>query len=420
MKKTNPTPLSSLILVLLFFVPFIASAQIAQFRGPDRTGIYPEKGLADVWPEKGPEVLLTVDGLGTGWSSLVTNGKAIYATGRKDTIEYLSCVDFKGKILWQVPYGRRWVNGYPDARCTPTLEGNKVYVQSGRGQMCCFDATTGKQIWAVDVDKQFQSIWDVYGCAEAPLIVDDKVISTPIGKDAGVVALDKNTGKVIWKSKPLFGRRSFASPTIYKYKNFKFILTQSDEELIAVNAENGEIMWTFRYFHSRAEKHLGWNTVVNIPIFKDDEIYTSKGYDYPSYMLKMAPDGRSVSIKWKSTTMDCHIGGMIYNNGYIFASNWISNDKGNWACIKWDTGETMYDTPWFNKGAMISADNKLYIVDEKGGNVGLVRPNPKKFDLVSTFKIKTGMGSYWSHPMINDGKLFIRHGTFLIVYNIKK
>jgi len=409
-----------LFVLLLIFIPFLASSQIAQWRGPERDGIYPEKGLADVWPATGPQLLLAVDGIGTGWSSPVTNGKAIYVTGKKDSVEYLTSIDFTGKINWQVPFGIRWPASYPDSRCTPTLEGNKVYAQSGTGRMNCFDATTGKLIWAVEVDKIFKCFYDVYGAAEAPLIVDNKVISSPMGTVAGVVALDKNTGKVIWQSKPIYGRRSFASPILYQYKNFKYILTQSNEQLVAVNADNGEIMWTWQRFKGRPEKHFGWNTVVNTPIFKDDEIFITKGYHDPSIMLKMAPDGRSVSVKWKNPVLDCHIGGVVLVDGYIYGSNWTSNDMGNWACEKWDTGQKMYDTPWINKGSIIFADNKFYCVEEKSGNVALVKPNPTKFQIISTFKINKGSGMYWSHPMINDGKLFIRHGTFLLVYNIKK
>jgi outer membrane protein assembly factor BamB len=409
-----------LFVLMLMFIPFLASSQIAQWRGPERDGIYPEKGLADVWPSNGPQLILTVDGIGTGWSSPVTNGKAIYVTGKKDSLEYLTSIDFSGKINWQVPFGIRWPAAYPDSRCTPTLEGNKVYVQSGKGRMSSFDATTGKLIWSVEVDKIFKCFYDVYGNAEAPLIVDNKVISSPMGTIASVVALDKNTGKVIWQSKPVYGRRSFASPILYQYKNFKYILTQSNEELIAVNAENGQTMWTWQRFKGRPEKHFGWNTIVNTPIFKDDEIYITKGYHDPSIMLKMAPDGKSVSIKWKNPSLDCHIGGVVLVNGYIYGSNWTNNDKGNWACLKWDTGQTMFDTPWINKGSIIAADNKLYCFEEKSGTVGLVKPNTNKFDVVSSFKVNKGSGMYWAHPMINNGKLFIRHGTYLLVYNIKK
>jgi outer membrane protein assembly factor BamB len=420
MKLTTLTILKHLMLFLILLVPFFATSQIAQWRGPDRNGIYPDKGLADVWPENGPALMLTIEGIGTGFSSAVTNGKAIFVTGMKDTLDYLSSVDYTGKINWQVPYGRSWNKTYPDSRCTPTVEGNKVYVLSGFGRLGCFDATNGKEIWAVEVDKQFECKYGNYGVAESPLIVDNKVICTPAGDKTAMVAYDKNTGKLIWQTKSLGAQRGLASAIIYQYKNFRYIIGQSTEDVFAVNPENGEITWSYKWYRKDWETGFGGKNSTNSPLFKDNEIFLTKGYDYPAVMLQMAADGKSVSEKWINKTLDCHHHGVVLIDGYIYGSNWISNGKGNWACIKWDTGEVMYDTPWINKGAIISADNKLFCYEEKSGTVGLVKVNPKKFEVVSSFKVDKGTGMYWSHPMINDGKLFIRHGAFLMVYNIKK
>ena len=420
MKRTSLFNLKRVLALLILLVPFLATAQIAQWRGPNSSGVYPEKGLADIWPENGPGLLLTIEGIGTGLSSPVTNGKNIFVTGMKDTLDYLSSVDYTGKIIWQVPYGRSWTQTYPDSRCTPTLEGNRVYVLSGTGRLDCFDATNGKEIWGVDVDKQFECKYSMYGVAESPLIVDNKVICTPVGPKTAMVAFDKNTGKLIWQTKSIGAQRGLASAIIYQYKTFRYILGQSTEDLFAVNPDNGEIVWTYKWYHKEWETGFGGKNSTNSPIVKDNEIFLTKGYNYPAVMLKMAEDGKSVSEKWKNTTLDSHHHGVVLIDGYIYGSTWISNSMGNWACIKWDTGEVMYDEPWINKGSIISADNKLYCFEEKTGTVGLVKPNPKKFEVVSSFKINKGTGMYWAHPMINDGKLFIRHGAFLMVYNIKK
>lgn len=420
MKKTTPTTLKQILVLLLILTPFISMAQLAQWRGPDRNGIYPEKNLLDIWPEAGPELLFTVEGIGSGWSSAVTNDKAIFITGMKDTLDYLTSIDYSGKINWQIPYGRAWKQAFPDTRCTPTIDGDRIYVLSGTGRLSCFDTTNGKEIWAVDVDKQFETKYDAFGVSEAPLIVDNKVICTPIGKKAAIVAFDKNTGKLIWQSKTMVGQRGLASPILYHYKNFRYILSQSSDDVFATNPDNGEIVWSFKFYKKELEKDMGGNTSPNTPIFKDNEIFITKGYDYPAYMLQMAPDGKSVSEKWMNRTLDCHHGGVVLIDGYIYGSNWLNNSKGNWVCLKWDTGEVMYETPWINKGSIISADNKLFCYEEKSGNVGLVKPNPQKFEVTSSFKVGKGTGMYWAHPMIKNGKLFIRHGSFLLIYNIKK
>ena len=401
-----------LFFLLLLLVPFIAESQIAQFGGPSRNGSYPDKDLLDKWPDQGPELLLTVEGIGTGWSSAVTNDKAIYITGMKDTLDYLTSIDLTGKINWQVPFGRSFNQSYPDTRSTPTVEGNRVWVVSGTGTLACFDATNGTKIWSVDVDKQFESKWFMWGVAESPLIVDDKVICSPYGNKTALVAFDKNTGKLIWQTKSIGGLRAYVSPTLMVYKNFRYILSQNTEKVIAVNPENGDIAWEY--------KSKGDKIAPNTPLVKDNEIFITRGYNSPSVLLHMADDGKSVSEKWTDTTLDCHHGGVVLVDGTIYGSNWISNGKGNWCSLNWNTGKIGYETNWFNKGSIITDDDKLICYEEKSGNVGLVKPNPEKFEVISSFKINKGSGTYWAHPMINKGKLYIRHGNFLMVYNIKK
>jgi len=398
--------------LLLLLIPFIAESQIAQFGGPSRNGSYPDKNLLDKWPDGGPQLLLTIEGIGAGWSSAVTNDKAIYITGKKDTLDYLTSIDLNGKINWQVPFGRSFQNSFPDTRSTPTLEGNKIWVVSGTGKLTCFDATTGKEIWSVNVDKQFEAKWFNWGVSESALIVDNKVICSPYGDKTGLVAFDKNTGKLIWQTRSVGGKRTFVNPALYVYKNFKYILSANTEEVVAVNAENGDIAWEY--------KSKGGEISATTPLYKNNEIYITRGYNATAVMLKMADDGKSVSVKWKDSVLDNHHGGVVLVNGTIYGSNWISNGKGNWCSLDWNTGKIGYETNWINKGSIITADNKLICYEEKTGNVALVNPNPAKFDIVSTFKIDKGTGTYWSHPMINNGKLFIRHGDFLMVYKISK
>jgi hypothetical protein len=136
-------------------------------------------------------------------------------------------------------------------------------------------------------------------------------------------------------------------------------------------------------------------------------------------LLKLADDGKSVSVIWTNPDFDNHIGGIVKVGNYLFGSNWKTNTTGNWMCVDWNTGQTMYETKWLNKGPVISADGMLYCIEEKSGNAALVRPTPEKFDIVSSFKIEKGAGPYWAHPAIFDGKLYVRHGECLMVYDLK-
>ena len=131
------------------------------------------------------------------------------------------------------------------------------------------------------------------------------------------------------------------------------------------------------------------------------------------------PDGSEPTLVWKNVDITTHVGGMVLIGNYIYGSTHDTNSKGRWICVDWTTGKTMWITDWHNKGAIISADNLLYIIDEKNGNVGLVKPGSEKYDLISTFQINKGEGPYWAHPVIDKGRLFLRHGDYLVVYSIK-
>ncbi|KAF0233763.1 MAG: hypothetical protein FD181_3766 [Prolixibacteraceae bacterium] len=404
--------------VLLSVISLNVFSQLVQWRGPSRNGIFLETGLLNVWPEGGPEQILEVEKIGKGWSSPILAGNMIYATGMIDTLDYLSAIDLQGNIKWQVPYGKSWNKSFPDTRSTPTVEDDRIYVQSGTGRLSCFERETGKEIWAVEVDRDFEGEYHIWGNSETPLIVDNKVICTPGGQKTSVVAFDKMTGKLLWKSKSLGGQRVYASPTIYQFNAHRYILAVIGTDLIAVVPETGEIAWSYKYHNPEKWNQPGliW---TNTPVFNDERIFLTKGYNYNAKMLQMALDGKSVSEVFTDTIFDNHHHGVILHDGFLYGSNWINNNKGNWVCMEWDTGKIMWEHAWDSKGAMIMADGLLYTYNEKG-NVGLIQPSPDGFKLISEFKITKGAGPHWAHPFIADGKLLIRHGDVLMVYDVKK
>ena len=166
-------------IILLLLTVWQAESQLVQWRGPNRDGIFTETGLLKSWPEGGPQLILEVEKIGKGWSSPVLAGNMIYVTGMINTLDYLSAVDIQGNIKWQVPYGRSWNKSFPDTRATPVVEDNRIYVQSGTGRVACFEKETGKEIWAVEVDMEFECEYHIWGNSETPLIVDNKIICTP-------------------------------------------------------------------------------------------------------------------------------------------------------------------------------------------------------------------------------------------------
>ncbi len=409
-----------ILFLLINTVTTTLLAQRAQFRGENRDGIYHETGLLKSWPEGGPVCVLTVEGIGTGHSSAVVDGNTIFITGMKNRTDLLSAIGFDGIIKWQVPFGDSWTKSFPDTRSTPTIDGDRIYVVSGTGKLSCINTVEGRIIWSRDVDKEFECEWHKWGVSESPLIWENLVVSTPAGKKTTVVAFDKMTGKNIWQTPPVGGIRTYASPVLSDINGQTLILAVTTEFIAAIIPSTGEVAWSYKHWQpDRDPNDDGGHIFPNSPLALENEIFLTRGYNYPAMMLAVASDNKSASEKWINNIFDNHHHGVVLLDGFLYGSNWLSNGKGKWVCLEWESGEVRWEHDWFNKGPIIFSDSMLYIMEEKTGNIGLLRPDTGRFDLVSSFKLDKGTGPYWAHPSIYDGKLYLRHGDVLMVYDIK-
>lgn len=390
------------------------AADYPQWRGVNRDGLSQEKGLLKSWPEGGPNLLWSVNLVGTGFSSPSIAEGVIYITGTKDNKEFLSALDLKGNIKWTTEYGNAYTDSYPDARSTPTVDGNYIYVISGKGEIVCFDLS-GKIIWSVDGLKKFEGKYGSWGIAESPLIVDDKVIYTPCGQKTTMVALNKKTGETVWMTESLNDKSGYVAPIVAKIGNKKQIITVTGGYVIGVNAENGHIDWKVSNKDISSPKDI--NCVS--PVFHNGSVFVTSGYNDAGALIKISNDGMQATVTWVNPDLDVHHGGVVLVDGYIYGANWINNGQGNWVCLEWNSGKTMYETKWRNKGSIISADGMLYCYEEEGGNLALVKASPEGFNVISSFKITQGGGPHWAHPVISNGVLYIRHGDVLMAYDIK-
>jgi outer membrane protein assembly factor BamB len=409
------------LIFLLLLIPSFLIAQTPQFRGPNRDGIFPEKGLLKQWPENGPQQIMKVSGIGEGWSSASIDNNTIYITGKKDSTDVLSAISADGKIVWQTGYGHSWNQSFPDTRSTPTIVNGKIYVSSGMGVVACIDQQSGKIIWSVDVFTQNEGAYGTWGVAESILLVDGKAIFTTGGNKTTMVALDAETGKEVWKTPSLNDNLAYVTPILIERNGRKQIVGLGAKILFGVNPNNGNIDWSYDYCHIDDAEWGEDGAVINCtsPIYHDGFLYVTSGYNHTGAKFKLKDDLSGVAFLWKDELLDNHHGGVVLIDGYIYGSNWVNNGKGNWCCISFETGEKRYEETFKNKGSIVAADGMLYIYSEQPGFVGLVKPNPEKFELVSSFQITEGNGPCWAHPTINDGRMYIRHGDILLVYNIK-
>ena len=417
-----------LSIMLMAAATTVATAQVTPYgwRGPEHNGNYPDKGLLSQWPETGPELVFETEDAGKGYSSPLVVGDKIYLTGLNEDgpQEVFQCYTLDGKKQYTVEYGNPWKQSYPETRTTPAIMDGKAYVISGMAEIVCIDIKDGKILWKVDGGTKYQRQTGNWGTSECPLVYDDKVIYTPCGQKTTMVALNRNTGEEIWKTRAIGEKSGYVSPIMIEYKGKRQIIGSTCQTVVGVNPDNGDIEWTFDNWGPRYTGKQGrWDNIApNSALYKDGKIFFCHGYDLNGFQLQLADDLKSVTLTWRTETLDTHHGGYVLVNGKIFGSNWINNNDGNWCCVDWNTGETNYETKWTGgagKGSIISADNKLFIYDERRGFVGLVNPTPEKFDVISKFRVAKGSGPYWAHMHINNGILYLRHGEYFAAYKIK-
>lgn len=418
---------TSLVLFIFLFISTYSFSQvISQWRGPERDGIYPnEKNLLKEWPEEGPKLLWVHDSLPTGYSAVCTGQDKLYVTGLVDTLDYLIALTYQGEELWRTPIGPGWTESFSDSRSTPTLVDNRIFVQSGKGFITALNAETGELLWKRDAYKEFDGITGKWGFSESILFVDEKVLASVGGFKTNTIAFDANTGDIIWKTESINDSTAYVSPILIEENGKKIAINLMANNLFGVDVSNGEILFVENYSEVEDEAAFAlWNSGsasrinTNNPIYKEGEIYVTSGYNHVGAKFKLADDLRSCELLWTDSVLDVHFGNVVLHEGFIYGANWINNANGNWCCIDWETGEAKYEEKWHNKGNIIFADGLLYIYEEKRGHIGIVKPDPEKFEVISSFKVPYGRGPHWGHPVINNGILYIRHGKALMAYDI--
>jgi len=385
------------------------AADWPQFRGPARDGTSPETGLLKQWPQEGPKELWSYDGLGDGFSSVSVADGVVYTTGMIGGQGYLFAFDLQGGLKYKVAYGPEWTKSgnYPGTRTTPTIDGDRLYLMSGQGRIACHKAATGAHLWHIDTADKFQGKNIEWGIAESPLIDGDKVILTPGGQDATVVALNKMTGQTIWTSKGLSQRSAYCSPILVERGSNRLILTLVEKAAVGIDANSGKVFWTIPH-------EVSYDIQAVSPAYQDGLMCITNGYRHGTHGFQLSPDGTGVEPKWSEKSLDVHHGGVVLVDGALHGAS----TGGNWTCIELASGKVKFSDKLVGKGSVIYVDGMLYGYGEKG-QVGLIRIKPDGYELVSSFKVAKGTKEHWAHPAISDGRLYIRHGQALMCYDIK-
>ena len=404
--------LSLLIITFLTVIPYHAQAgDWPQFRGTNRDGKAVEQGLLARWPEGGPKLLWTVQGIGAGFSHVAVAGGLIYVTGLEGKEGLLRAYTLDGKAKWQANYGPEWNTSHPGARSIPTVHDGLVYVASGVGNVACFNAASGEPVWSIKLFEQYDAPQVQWGYAESLLVDGDNLLCTPCGKKATMVALNRKTGRPVWASPALGQGSSFCSPLLVNHGRKRMIVTMTETAVVAFSAELGTVLWQHPYENPRQNHPI-------TPIYSNGLLYVTSGYGKGAIGLKIADDGNSVMQLWEQPRQDPIHGQAVLVDGYVYASS-HQKASGRWSCVELKTGKLAWEAPGVGKGgSVIFADGMLYCYSEDG-DVGLMKALPEKCEVVSSFSVAQGDGPHWAHLVVADGLLYLRHGNALMCFDVQ-
>jgi outer membrane protein assembly factor BamB len=409
----------TLLLILAITAAHVSAAEWPQFHGPNRDNKSSDKGLLKTWPEGGPSRIWEAAGIGEGYSTVSIVGKRIYTTGAINGDCVITALDMDGKKVWTRKNGKVWRKSYPGTRSTPTITDGLLYHLSGIGNFICLKADSGEVVWTVNILEKFDGRNITWGLAESPLVFADKVICTPGGRNVSMVALDRKTGEIVWKCTGTGDKPGYASAILVEYHGLKQIVTPMSEAIVGVRASDGKLLWRFPH-----KVYTDQN--ITTPLFYEGFLIISGcvGKGTTSLQLRVSGDECSVEEHWHNGTLDNKQGGIVLLDGRLYGYAPSQNKSQPWVCIDFKSGDTIFQSDAvkssykYRNGCLTCADGMLYLFSDNG-NMALAKPMDKDFNVTGRLRIKEpGKRQTWAHPVVFGGRLYIRYGDKLGVYNV--
>jgi outer membrane protein assembly factor BamB len=399
-----------------------------QWQGPDRTAVSKERGLLKEWPKDGPPLAWKANGIGAGMGGIAVSRGRVYTTGDSDGSAWLLALnESDGKEVWKAKVGRagKYGNVYRPSgpRSTPTIEGDRIYILSQHGDLVCF-TIDGKEVWRTDYVKDLAGIVPVWGFSESPLVDGDKLICTPGTEDGTLMALDKKTGKPLWKcpvpegptgDRGFLGKSgaAYSSVIAVDFEGVKHYVQLTATTLVGVSTD-GKLLW--RYDRASNTHRINCST----PVYHDGMVFAASSYDAGGGAVKLSKDDKgAITAKevYFSNKLKNHHGGFVVVDGYLYGSF----DPGILTCIEFKTGKVMWEERRPGKGSVVYADGRLYCRNEAAaGTVSLVDTDPKEYVERGRFnQPERTKEQAWPHPVVANGKLYIRDQGVLLCYDVK-
>lgn len=392
----------------------LAGADWPQWQGPDRTNVSPETGLLKEWPEGGPQRRWLSREGGLGYSGMAVVGDRLYTLGAMDKRASLIALNAAtGEKVWIAPIGEVLSNGWGDGpRATPTVDGERVYAMTGKGELVCCQVSDGKLVWQVSM-KDFGGRVPGWGYCESVLVDGEQVVCTPGGKQGAMLALNKLTGEKIWQSKDFTRGAQYSSIIVANVGGQRQYVQLTQEELVGIDPESGDVLWSSPW--------EGRTAVIPTPIYHDGRVYITSGYGVGCKLVDVTKE--KAADVYQNKVMKNHHGGVVRLDDHLFGYS----DGVGWVCQAFKSGELVWNNKReLGKGCLTYADGMLYLVDERDGDVVLIEASTDGWKEKGRFRLdpqteqRNPKGRIWTHPTIAGGKLYLRDQELIYCYDIAK
>ena len=396
----------------------LRATDFSQFRGPLRDGHSPETGLSQEWPKEGPKLLWQVKEVGAGFSTPSVVGERIYLLGNEGAEESVIALAVKdGSRVWAAKLGKvghpEQNPNYPGARSTPTVDGKFLFALGSDGDLVCLETANGKEVWRKHLRNDFGGKYGEWAYSESPLVDGDKLICTPGGMTATLVALNKKNGEVIWKcAVPEGSDASYSSVIIAEFSGVKQYVQFLAKGLVGVEAKTGKLLW---HFEKTAK---GSPAVILTPLVSGGLIY-SGAFRASSAVIKPVLKAGAFTLEeiYSGAKLPIGLGGVVKVGDYFYGSSSQSA-----MCVEFKTGTVKWEERAIGPCSWLVADKRIYLHAESG-DVALIEPTAEAYREKGRFAPLNpptrGQAKAWAYPVVANGRLYIRELNSLWCYDVK-
>jgi outer membrane protein assembly factor BamB len=384
-----------------------------QWGGPNRDHLSKEKGLLQDWPAGGPKQVWANENAGMGYSGVAIAEGKLYTMGARGDKEFLLAMEANtGKELWAAEIGSLLKNQWGDGpRSTPTVDRGQVFALGGQGTLIAVNIADGKVQWRKRMQELGGKIPN-WGYCESVLVEDAKVYCTPGGSKGALAALDQKTGDVVWQSKDFTEGAQYSSIVPATINGTRHLVQLTMQKFAGINARDGSLLWSSDF--------PGRTAVIPTPVVRDNFVYVTAGYGVGCELVKITPENKATVVYEDNKVMKNHHGGVVLIGEHIYGYS----DGPGWVCQNFQTGTEVWASKKLGKGAVVAAGDRLYCLDEESGTIALVEASPKgwnehgRFKLEPQSKNRSPSGRIWMHPVVANGKLYLRDQEYLLCYDV--